>query len=88
MAILKTNTTVGAQTVVVGLQNQSFSTSSSSNTFTLSTAADASNVFITVGGVIQAPTINYTVTSTTLQLSNTEPLISGIPVEVRYLVKG
>jgi hypothetical protein len=88
MAILKTNTTVGAQTVVVGLDSESFSTSASSNTFSLGTITDEANVFVTLGGIIQVPTLNYTITSNTLQLANTEPLTSGIPLEVRYLLKG
>lgn len=88
MAILKTNTTVGTQTVVVGLENESFSTSASANTFNLSKSTDAANVFVSLGGIIQVPTLNYIITSNTLQLANTEPLTSGIPLEVRYLLKG
>lgn len=88
MAILKTGTTVGGAEVLVSLNSESFSTSASSNTFTLNRSTNAANIFVSVGGVLQAPDINYTVSGTTLQLANTDPLTASIPVEVKHLVKG
>lgn len=88
MAILKTGTTVGGEGVVVGILSQTFTTSASSNTFTLSNSADSTNVFVTVGGIVQAPTLNYIVSGTTLQLANTDPLVAGVSVEVKYLQIG
>lgn len=88
MAILKTGTTVGGQEVLVSLNTQSFTTSASSNTFTLNRSTSSANIFLTVGGILQIPDTNYIVSGTTLQLANVDPVVSSIPVEVRYLVKG
>lgn len=88
MAILKTGTTVGGAEVLVSLNSESFSTSASSNTFTLNRSTSAANIFVSVGGVLQAPDINYTVSGSTLQLANTLPLVSNIAVQVKHLVKG
>jgi hypothetical protein len=88
MAILKTGTTVGGQEVVVSLNTESFSTSASSNTFTLNRSTSAANIFVTVGGLLQIPVTNYIVSGSTLQLANLEPLSASVPVEVKHLVKG
>jgi len=88
MAILKTGTTVGGQEVVVSLNTESFTTSASSNTFTLNRSTSAANIFVTVGGILQIPQTNYIVSESTLQLANSDPLVSSIPVEVKHLVKG
>jgi hypothetical protein len=88
MAILKTGTTVGGAEVLVSLNSESFSTSASSNTFTLNRSTSAANIFVTVGGLLQIPITNYIVSGSTLQLANLEPLASSVPVEVKHLVKG
>jgi hypothetical protein len=88
MAILKTGTTVGGQEVVVSLNTESFTTSASSNTFTLNRSTSAANIFVTVGGLLQIPVTNYIVSGSTLQLANLEPLSASVPVEVKHLVKG
>jgi hypothetical protein len=88
MAILKTGTTVGGQEVVVSLNTESFTTSASSNTFTLNRSTSAANIFVTVGGLLQIPVTNYIVSGSTLQLANLEPLSASVPVEVKHLIKG
>lgn len=88
MAILKTGTTVGGAEVLVSLNSESFSTSASSNTFTLNRSTSAANIFVTIGGILQIPLTNYIVSGSTLQLANLEPLVSSIPVEVKHLAKG
>jgi hypothetical protein len=61
-------------------------TVSSSNIFTLSQAAtSANNILVSLNGIVQKPTDDYIVSSTTLTLANVEPLSSGIAVEVRHL---
>lgn len=63
-----------------------FNTAANSNTFTLSSAvSDANAVLVTLSGVVQVPIDAYTVSSTTLTLNNTSPLISNLRLEVRYL---
>lgn len=88
MAVLKTGTTVGGVEVVVSTNSESFSTSASSNTFTLNRSTTAANIFVSIGGVLQIPETNYIVSGTTLQLANTDPLTASIPIEVKHLVKG
>ena len=63
-----------------------FNTAANSNTFTLSSAvSDANAVLVTLSGVVQVPIDAYIVSSTTLTLNNTFPLISNLRLEVRYL---
>ena len=45
----------------------------------------ANTLYVTVGGLVQEPGINYITASTTLTLINTYPIINGTDVEVRYL---
>ncbi len=63
-----------------------FNTAANSNTFTLSqSVADANAILVTLSGVVQVPIDAYIVSSTTLTLNNTSPLISNLRLEVRYL---
>jgi len=62
---------------------------SSVNTFTLSSSVtSANNILVSISGIIQNPNDDYTVTGTTLTLNNTEPLTSGVDIEVRHLSGG
>ena len=66
--------------------SQRFNTAANSNTFTLSqSVADANAILVTLSGVVQVPIDAYIVSSTTLTLNNTSPLISNLRLEVRYL---
>ena len=61
-------------------------TVSSSNIFTLSqSVADANNIIVSYNGIIQSPNDDYVVSGTTLSISNTTPLFSGVDIEVRHL---
>ena len=56
------------------------------NTVTLSKDyRPANTLYVTVGGLVQEPGINYITDSTTLTLINTYPILNGTDVEVRYL---
>ena len=66
-----------------------FTTVATSNTFTLSESEnEANNLIVTLGGLLQKPNDDYIVSDTTLTLNNTNPLISGVAVEVRHLPTG
>ena len=64
-------------------------TVTTSNIFTLSQAvSSANNILVSLNGILQKPSDDYIVASTTLTIANVEPLSSGIAVEVRYLTAG
>jgi hypothetical protein len=66
-----------------------FTTSSSSNTFTLSqSVSEANNIIVSLNGIIQYPVLAYVVSGTSLYLANTDPIPSGYNLEVRYLSGG
>jgi len=63
-----------------------FFTVGSSNSFTLSqTVDDANNIIVALGGLIQYPSVDYSVTGSTLNLSNTAPIDPQLELEVRHL---
>ena len=66
------------------ITSQVIGTDGSSNVFTISkAAANANMLLVSVNGLLLNPT-EYTISSTTLTLSNTDPLIAGSNVEVRH----
>jgi hypothetical protein len=68
------------------IKSDYFTLDGTSNTVTLSTDNRPEyTLYVTVGGLIQEPGINYVVSSTTLTLNNTYPILNGTDVEVRYL---
>lgn len=57
------------------------------NTFTLSqTVTNPKDIIVSLSGVIQYPTVGYTVSGTTLTIANTTPLKAGLDLEVRHLI--
>jgi len=68
------------------IKSDYFTLDGTANTVTLSTDNRPDyTLYVTVGGLIQEPGINYVVNSTTLTLNNTYPILNGTDVEVRYL---
>jgi hypothetical protein len=57
-----------------------------SSTFTLNQGATTDTIFVTINGVVQAPTTAYTVTGTSLNLIDV-PLVSDT-LEIRFLAAG
>lgn len=57
-----------------------------SNTFTLNQGATTDTVLVIMNGVVQAPTVTYTVTGTSLNMI-TVPLVSDV-LEIRFLAAG
>ena len=61
-------------------------TVSTSNSFTLSKSIpDANAIVVTLNGVVQNPVTNYVAVGTSLTLSNTLPLESGLEIGVRHV---
>ena len=78
----------GTEWVQVGASNgaistQAFAGDGSTSAFTLSSQADSATVMVTLNGVVQEPTVAYTVSNVTL--SFTEAPASGDRIEVRKL---
>ncbi|MGY8868537.1 MAG: hypothetical protein ACKVJK_23265, partial [Methylophagaceae bacterium] len=78
----------GSEWVQVGASNgaistQAFAGDGSTSAFTLSSQADSATVMVTLNGVVQEPTVAYTVSNVTL--SFTEAPASGDRIEVRKL---
>jgi hypothetical protein len=62
---------------------------STTNSFTLSSSvSDANNIIVSLDGIVQSPNDDYIVSGTTLTFNNTEPLYSGLELEVRHLTGG
>ena len=84
---LAANTTSKTVTITTNMSNitsQVIAADGSTNAFTVSKAASNANMLlVSVNGLLLNPT-EYTISSTTLTLSNTDPLIAGSNVEVRY----
>ena len=75
----------GSNVSVANVTSQEFSIDGSTNTFTLVNTTDNVNkLLVSYGGIAQKPS-EYTVSNTSLTLSNNRPLVSGTTVEVRYL---
>jgi hypothetical protein len=72
-------------TTAANVANSNFPIDASTNTFTLTqTVSNVNNMLVIIDGLVQSPDA-YTVSGTTLTLSNSAPLPSGINVDVRYL---
>lgn len=66
--------------------NDRYTADGSANTFTLSRAVtNHDEIIVSVDGIVQVPNTNYTVSSTTLTLANSLPIISGTLIDVRHL---
>jgi|DEB0MinimDraft_10_1074344.scaffolds.fasta_scaffold17977_4 hypothetical protein len=66
--------------------NDRYTADGSANTFTLSRAVtNHDEIIVSVDGIVQVPNTNYTVSSTTLTLANSLPIINGTLVDVRHL---
>ena len=64
--------------------SQTFALSGSTNVFTIAKTANVNMVFVIYNGLVQDPS-RYSISSTTLTLANTEPLVEGANLEVRFL---
>jgi hypothetical protein len=64
--------------------SQTFALSGSTNVFTIAKTANVNMVFVIYNGLVQDPS-RYSISNTTLTLANTEPLVEGANLEVRFL---
>jgi hypothetical protein len=69
--------------VLPAISNQTITPNGSANTFVLDQSTTAVGILLTINGITQTPTTNYTVTGNSLTMSET-PLSSDI-IQVRYL---
>jgi hypothetical protein len=72
-----------AANVLPIISNQTISPDGTSNTFVLNQTATSVGILLTINGITQTPTTNYTVTGNSLTMNET-PLSSDI-IQVRYL---
>lgn len=74
-----------AKVGLVGLTIDEFTGNNSTTSFVMSrTVADPANIFVTISGIYQAPTNNYTVSGTTLTFTSPPPAVdtSGNPNKI------
>ena len=72
-------------TAAANVASDNYAVDASTNTFTLvQSVSNVNNIFVILDGLIQSPD-TYTVSDTTLTISNVAPLPAGINVDVRYL---
>ena len=72
-------------TAAANVASDNYAIDASTNTFTLAqSVSNVNNIFVILDGLIQSPD-TYTVSDTTLTISNVAPLPAGINVDVRYL---
>jgi prophage DNA circulation protein len=72
-------------TAAANVASDNYAIDASTNTFTLAqSVSNVNNIFVILDGLIQSPD-TYTVSDTTLTISNVAPLPLGINVDVRYL---
>lgn len=84
---LASNTTSKTVTISTSMSNvtsQEFTLDGSANSFTLAkSAANTHMILVFYNGIAQKPT-SYTISGTTLTLSNTRPIAASSDLEVRY----
>jgi hypothetical protein len=72
--------------VAISITAQTFLTVSSSNSYTMSrSVSNANNILVFIDGIAQIPNQSYQVFgNTTLRINNTQPLLTGLTVDIRY----
>jgi len=82
---LNANIGTGSANVVASNALSDFFTVGNSNSFTLSqSVVDANNIIVALSGIIQYPSIDYSINNAELSLNNTLPIPEGVGLEVRH----
>ena len=73
--------------IAYSYSSQVFVATGSANTFTMSrSVSNATNMFVTIDGLLQTPEDDYFVSGSTLTIANTTPIVANAEIEARYIL--
>ena len=73
--------------IAYSYSSQVFVATGSANTFAMSrSVSNATNMFVTIDGLLQTPEDDYFVSGSTLTIANTTPIVANAEIEARYIL--